>query len=195
MLWTRLIVPVCPAAEDVRTSVRTSGAVELLSQISILTSSYIVIGQLLQTAWNGWAQLYTWFQTFAVMLMRSAIFRDLTQRRMVFPYRPFGTSYSPIFKGKQFQKNRTYDVCKSVHHHTIQVIQPTRRNSFTSLLLDVYVWLNMFRASSRPSSGAYNCTKSPWFYLYKICGQLCKLFTCFIDILTTCNRITVLSQF
>jgi len=25
------------------------------------------------------------------------------------------------------------------------------------------VWLNMFRASSRPSSGAYNCTRSLWF--------------------------------
>jgi hypothetical protein len=46
------------------------------------------------------------------------------------------------------------DVRKSVPHHTIQIIQPTRCNSFTSLLLDVYVWLNMFRASLRPSSGA-----------------------------------------
>jgi len=35
--------------------------------------------------------------------------------------------------------------------------------SFTSLLLDVYVWLNMFWASPCPSSGAYNCTRSPWF--------------------------------
>jgi hypothetical protein len=34
------------------------------------------------------------------------------------------------------------DVRKSVHHHTIQIIQSTRCNSFTSLLLDVYVWLN-----------------------------------------------------
>jgi len=46
----------------------------------------------------------------------------------------------------------------------IPIIQPTRCNSFTSLLLDVYVWLNMFRASPRPSSGAYNCTRSLWFY-------------------------------
>jgi len=45
-------------------------------------------------------------------------------------------------------------VCKSVHHHTIQINQPTRRKNFSSLLLDVYVQLNMFRASSRPSSGA-----------------------------------------
>ena len=45
----------------------------------------------------------------------------------------------------------------------IQIIQPTRCNSFTSILLDVYVWLNMFRASPRPSSGVYNCTRSLWF--------------------------------
>jgi hypothetical protein len=56
-----------------------------------------------------------------------------------------------------------FDVHKSVHHHIIQMIQPTRCNSFTSLLLDVYVWLNMFRASPLPSSGAYNCTRSVWF--------------------------------
>jgi hypothetical protein len=54
-----------------------------------------------------------------------------------------------------------------VHHHTIQINQPTRCSSFTSLLLDVYVWLNMFRASSRPSSGAYNCNRSLWFYRWK----------------------------
>ena len=26
------------------------------------------------------------------------------------------------------------------------------------------MWFNMFRASPRPSSGAYNCTGSLWFY-------------------------------
>jgi len=35
---------------------------------------------------------------------------------------------------------------------------------FRSFLLDVYVLLNMFRAPPRPSSGAYNCTRSLWFY-------------------------------
>jgi hypothetical protein len=35
----------------------------------------------------------------------------------------------------------------------IQINQPTRCNSFSSLLLDVYVQLNMIRASSRQSSG------------------------------------------
>jgi hypothetical protein len=35
-----------------------------------------------------------------------------------------------------------------------QINQPTRCNNFSSLLLDVHVQFNMFRASSRPSSGA-----------------------------------------
>jgi len=50
---------------------------------------------------------------------------------------------------------------------TILINQSTRCNSFTSLLLDVYVRLNMFRASTRPSSGAYNCTRSLWFYRWR----------------------------
>ena len=61
-----------------------------------------------------------------------------------------------------------FDVPKSVHHHTIQINQPTRWNSFTSLLLDVYVWLNMFRAPIHPSSGAYNRTSNLWFYRWKM---------------------------
>jgi len=61
-----------------------------------------------------------------------------------------------------------FDVRKSVHHHTIQINQPTRCNSFTSLLFDVYVWLNMFRAPLRLSSEAYNCTRSLWFYRWSV---------------------------
>jgi len=53
----------------------------------------------------------------------------------------------------------------------IEIIQPTRCNSFTSLILDVYVWLNMFRASHRPSSGAYNCTRSLWFYRWRAAAR------------------------
>jgi hypothetical protein len=49
-----------------------------------------------------------------------------------------------------------------------QINQPIRYNSSTSLLLDVYVWLNMIRASSRPSSGAYNCFNSRWFYRWNV---------------------------
>ena len=51
---------------------------------------------------------------------------------------------------------------------SIQINQPTRCNSFTSLLLDIYVWLNMFRALLRPSSGAYNCTRSLWFCRWSV---------------------------
>ena len=50
----------------------------------------------------------------------------------------------------------------------ININQPTRCNSFTSLLLDVYVWLNMFRVHLRPSSEAYNCTRSLWFYRWSV---------------------------
>jgi hypothetical protein len=67
-------------------------------------------------------------------------------------------------KNLQWYQETIFDVLKTVHHHTIQIIQPTRCNSFTSLLLDVYVRLNTFRASPRPSSGACNCTRSLWFY-------------------------------
>jgi hypothetical protein len=52
--------------------------------------------------------------------------------------------------------------------YTIQINQPTRRNSFTSLLLDVYVWLNMFRSPPRPSSGARICTSNLWFYRWRV---------------------------
>jgi len=61
-----------------------------------------------------------------------------------------------------------FDIRKSVLHHTFQIIQPTRCNNFTSLLLDVYVWLNMFLAPLHPSSGAYNCTRSLWFFCWSI---------------------------
>jgi len=59
-------------------------------------------------------------------------------------------------KGTKIENLRynEFKVCKSVHHHTVQINQPTRGNIFSSLLLDVYLRLNMFRASSRPSSGA-----------------------------------------
>ena len=55
----------------------------------------------------------------------------------------------------------TFKVWKSVHHHTIQINQPTRCNNFSSLLLDVYVQLNMFRASLHPSSGAQQMQMQP----------------------------------
>jgi hypothetical protein len=54
-----------------------------------------------------------------------------------------------------------FKVCESVHHHTIQINQPTRCNNLSSLLLDIYLQLNMFRTSSRPSSGAQQLQKQP----------------------------------
>jgi hypothetical protein len=44
-----------------------------------------------------------------------------------------------------FNFQQEFQVCKSVHHHTIQINQPTRCNNFSNLLLDVYIQLNMFR--------------------------------------------------
>jgi len=62
-------------------------------------------------------------------------------------------------------------IIKWPYRRKIQIIQPTRCNSFPSLLLDFYVWLNMLRmslrASPHPSSGAHNCTRSLWFYRWK----------------------------
>ena len=44
---------------------------------------------------------------------------------------------------------------------SIPINQPTICNNFFSLLLDVYLRLNMFRASSRPSSGAPQLQQQP----------------------------------
>jgi hypothetical protein len=55
--------------------------------------------------------------------------------------------------------------------HSIQINQPTRCNSFTSLLFDVYVWLTILRATLRSSSGAYNCTRGLWFYRSSVVGR------------------------
>jgi hypothetical protein len=66
---------------------------------------------------------------------------------------------------------RTFDVLNSVHHYTIEVNQPTICNIFTSLLLDIYLWLNMFLAPFRPSLEAYNCTRSSWFYRWRVAGE------------------------
>jgi len=84
------------------------------------------------------------------------------------------TMYIGIFLDKVKQcklclrNSPKFDVRKSVHYYTIQINQPTRCNSFTSLLLDVYVWLNMFRVPSRPWSGAHSCTRSLWFYRWSV---------------------------
>jgi hypothetical protein len=82
----------------------------------------------------------------------------------------FKNNTSTCYNCRVFNKDvfLRFDIGKCVHHHTIQINQPTRRNIFTSLLLDVYVWLNLFWASPRPSSGAYNCSSSLWFYQWSM---------------------------
>jgi hypothetical protein len=55
-------------------------------------------------------------------------------------------------------------VCKSVHHHTIQINQPIRCKNFSSLLLDVYVQLNMFGCPHAHHKELNNCSSNLWFY-------------------------------
>jgi len=74
-----------------------------------------------------------------------------THRRGLHNIQPTGCMQSTGAHGIACDK---FKVCKSVHHHTFQINQPTRCNNFSSSLLDVHVQLNMFLASSRPSSGA-----------------------------------------
>ena len=62
-----------------------------------------------------------------------------------------------------------FKVCKSLHHHTIQINQPTRCNNFSSLLLDVYVQLNMFRGCPHAHHQELNnCSSSLWFYRWSV---------------------------
>jgi hypothetical protein len=42
-----------------------------------------------------------WFQASAAMLMRSALFWDITQRRVVIPYRRLGTTYRSHLQGSR----------------------------------------------------------------------------------------------
>ena len=59
-----------------------------------------------------------------------------------------------LVENKNPEHCRIFKVCKSLHYYTIQINQPTRCKNFSSFITRVYVQLNMFRASSRPSSGA-----------------------------------------
>jgi hypothetical protein len=68
---------------------------------------------------------------------------------------------------------------------TYQINQPTRCNSFTSLLLDIYVWLNMFWALPRPSSGAYNGISSIWFYGWGVAVAALLVMVCHQEELRT----------
>jgi hypothetical protein len=61
--------------------------------------------------------------------------------------------------------NVKFKVCKSVHHRTIQINHQPDATVFSVYYPDVCLQLNMFRAFSRPSSGAQWLQCSLWFYL------------------------------
>jgi len=53
-----------------------------------------------------------------------------------------------------------------VHHSTVHKEKSNKMQQRTNILLfHIYVKLNMFRATHRPSSGAQNCTGSLWFFI------------------------------
>jgi hypothetical protein len=91
---------------------------------------------------------------------------DVLKNRIFNVFVKIGSVYFTIWLGRRCAC--PFDIHKSVHYHTIKINQTTRCNSYTSLLLDVYVWLKMFRALLRPSSGAYNSTRSLWFYRRRV---------------------------
>jgi len=80
-----------------------------------------------------------------------------------------------IIDAKQANEMRLVHLVGIIDQNIITMHGPMnikfRCNSFTSLLLDVYVSLNMFRAPPRPSSGAYNCISSLWFYRWSVGGS------------------------
>jgi hypothetical protein len=66
-------------------------------------------------------------------------------------------SMSKTFPPKFYILTKTLIKIKEIVHTN----QPTRCNNFSSLLLDVYLHLNKFRASPRPSSGAQQLQQQP----------------------------------
>jgi len=54
-------------------------------------------------------------------------------------------------------------VCKSVHHHTIQIHQPTRCNNLSGLLLDIVYSSTCFRRPHAHPQELNNCSSSLWF--------------------------------
>jgi hypothetical protein len=68
----------------------------------------------------------------------------------------------------------------TVHHSTIHKEKSNKMQQCIKLLLFyIYMKLNMFRATHRPSSGAYNCTGSLWFFILgrlfgRVVGARCQ---------------------
>jgi hypothetical protein len=65
----------------------------------------------------------------------------------------YGTDYV-LISPQDETVDCTFKVCKSVHHSTIKINYQPNATIFPVYYPDVYLQLNMFRAFSRPSSGA-----------------------------------------
>ena len=76
-----------------------------------------------------------------------------------------------ISKTKEMRYTTKMNLCLWVLE-PIQINQPTGCNNFTSLLLDVYVWLNMFRVPLRPSSGGTTALGASGFTYCHCCTLL-----------------------
>jgi hypothetical protein len=61
-----------------------------------------------------------------------------------------------------------FKVCKSVHHHTIQINQPTRCNNLSSLLYDVIYSLTCFGRPHAHPQELNNCSSSLWFNRWSV---------------------------
>ena len=65
-------------------------------------------------------------------------------------------------------RSSEFKVCKSLHHYTIQINQPTRCNNLSSLLLDVIYSSTCFGRPHAHHQELNNCSSSLWFYRWSV---------------------------
>jgi len=58
-----------------------------------------------------------------------------------------------------------------VHHHAVQINQPTRCNSYTSLLLEGLRVVQHVSGASTPIIRNLNCINSLWFHRWSVGGS------------------------
>jgi len=83
-----------------------------------------------------------------------------------FQYSAILNSACRMYFRLQYKLQLLLDVRGSVHHSTSHKKKSNKmQQCIKSLLFHIYMKLNMFRATQRPSSGALNCTGSLWFFI------------------------------
>ena len=91
-----------------------------------------------------------------------ALFHCLLQNPWWFEFEFMTLTYQTQHYGHQITWHNITDTnLPDTTLRTLQINQPTRCNSFSNLLLEIYAQLNMFRASSRPSSWAQQLQWQP----------------------------------